>query len=617
MSAPPDPLPLAAEFPPATRDQWIELVTGVLRRSGPPEDADPVAALSSTDVRRDLGAAALHRRRRAARRRPGRPGSAPYLRGATARRADADRLGRPPAARRPRPGRGCGPACSTDLENGATSLWLAARRRRPAGRRPARRAGGRLPRPGPGRARRGRADGRGRGGVPAAGRRARRRPAEIRGNLGADPLGLRARTGAAGRPRRAAGPRAPSGTRGCGWRPWTRTAVPRRRRPATPRSSAVARRDRRRLPAGADRRRAARRRRRWAQLEFRYAATADQFANDRQAAGRPPALGPGRRGRAGGAGRGGQRQHAVTSPAMMTRRDPWVNMLRTTVACFAAGVGGADAVTVLPFDAALGLPDAFARRIARNTQSILLEESQLARVVDPAGGSWYVERSPTNWPRAAWALLHRDRAGRRRARPRWTSGWSPTGSRPPGSGAPTTSRTAGSRSPGSASSRLSRAAGAAHRRRRRRLGGGLLAAGCAEAVRGAAGRGRRALDAAGPARCSSPRWARWPRTRARPASPRTSSQAGGIAASRPVGPSTADAVAATVAAPMRLPVLRRRALRRRPRRPPRPARRRCRGTVLAGRPSASVRRRRRLRLRRLRRGRRARDDVPTCWEVPR
>ena len=64
-----------------------------------------------------------------------------------------------------------------------------------------------------------------------------------------------------------------------------------------------------------------------------------------------------------------QRQHAVTSSVMMTRRDPWVNMLRTTVACFAAGVGGADAVTVLPFDAALGLPDAFARRIARNTQA--------------------------------------------------------------------------------------------------------------------------------------------------------------------------------------------------------------------------------------------------------
>ncbi len=76
---------------------------------------------------------------------------------------------------------------------------------------------------------------------------------------------------------------------------------------------------------------------------------------------------------------------------MMTRRDPWVNMLRTTVACFAAAVGGADAVTVLPFDAALGLPDDLARRIARNTQSILHDESSLGRVLDAAGGSWYVE----------------------------------------------------------------------------------------------------------------------------------------------------------------------------------------------------------------------------------
>ena len=64
---------------------------------------------------------------------------------------------------------------------------------------------------------------------------------------------------------------------------------------------------------------------------------------------------------------------------MMTRRDPWVNMLRTTIAAFAAGVGGADAIAVLPFTAALGLPDRFARRIARNTQLLLLEESNSPR----------------------------------------------------------------------------------------------------------------------------------------------------------------------------------------------------------------------------------------------
>ncbi len=60
------------------------------------------------------------------------------------------------------------------------------------------------------------------------------------------------------------------------------------------------------------------------------------------------------------------RLHAETAWRMTTRRDPWVNMLRTTVAAFSAGIGGADALTVLPFTSALGLPDAFARRIAQH-----------------------------------------------------------------------------------------------------------------------------------------------------------------------------------------------------------------------------------------------------------
>src|SRR5205085_5536329 len=84
--------------------------------------------------------------------------------------------------------------------------------------------------------------------------------------------------------------------------------------------------------------------------------------------------------------------HAVTSRLMMTKYDPWVNMLRTCVAAFSAGVGGADAVTVLPFDARLGLPDAFSRRIARNTSALLIHESHLAKVADPAGGAYAVER---------------------------------------------------------------------------------------------------------------------------------------------------------------------------------------------------------------------------------
>lgn len=100
--------------------------------------------------------------------------------------------------------------------------------------------------------------------------------------------------------------------------------------------------------------------------------------------------------------------HAVTSRAMMTQRDPWVNMLRTTVAAFGAGVGGADTVQVLPFDDAIpgGLPTVspdFARRIARNTQLLLLEESHIGRVMDPAGGSWYVEELTETLAAQAWS----------------------------------------------------------------------------------------------------------------------------------------------------------------------------------------------------------------------
>lgn len=81
------------------------------------------------------------------------------------------------------------------------------------------------------------------------------------------------------------------------------------------------------------------------------------------------------------------RIHAETAWRSLTKRDPNVNLLRGTVAAFAAGVGGADSIAVQPFTAALGLPDAFARRVARNTQLILLEESNLWRVADPAAGA--------------------------------------------------------------------------------------------------------------------------------------------------------------------------------------------------------------------------------------
>jgi methylmalonyl-CoA mutase len=96
---------------------------------------------------------------------------------------------------------------------------------------------------------------------------------------------------------------------------------------------------------------------------------------------------------------------AETAWRMMTKRDAYVNMLRTTIAVAAAGLSGADAITVLPHTAPLGLPDAFARRIARNTQLVLLEESNLARVADPAAGSGALEAMTHELSAAAWSLF--------------------------------------------------------------------------------------------------------------------------------------------------------------------------------------------------------------------
>jgi methylmalonyl-CoA mutase len=142
------------------------------------------------------------------------------------------------------------------------------------------------------------------------------------------------------------------------------------------------------------------------QLSFRFAADDDQFmtiaklraarqlwARVAEVVGEPAA--------------GAATVHAVTSAPMMAQRDPWVNMLRTTLAAFAAGVGGADTVLVKPFDAAIpgGLPGtaaSFARRMARNTQLLLLEESHIGRVLDPGGGSWHVEDLTRRLAEAAW-----------------------------------------------------------------------------------------------------------------------------------------------------------------------------------------------------------------------
>ena len=87
---------------------------------------------------------------------------------------------------------------------------------------------------------------------------------------------------------------------------------------------------------------------------------------------------------------------------MITEVDPWVNMLRVTTAAFAAGTGGADGVTVTPFDRKIGEPGSLGRRIARNTQIVLQDESSLGRISDPAAGSWYVEVLTDEVAQAGW-----------------------------------------------------------------------------------------------------------------------------------------------------------------------------------------------------------------------
>ncbi|MEU7122501.1 methylmalonyl-CoA mutase subunit beta [Streptomyces zaomyceticus] len=407
---PDDGLSLASEFPDAPHEQWQHLVAGVLRKSGKEVSGDAAEDALSTLLEDGLDTRPLYTARDTA---PdgGLPGFAPFVRGG---RAEGNTLGGWDV--RQRHLAADGEAVLSDLENGVTSLWL----------------------------------GVGATGIPvsaldkvlegvyldlapvaldagdetaAAAERLLRLYEErgvpddaARGNLGADPLGHEARTGrpaydlasVAGLARRCA-------DRYPGLRALTVDALPYHEAGGSAAqelgcSLATGVAYLRGLTeAGLSVAEAC------AQLEFRYAATADQFltiaklraarrlwARVAEACGAPEA--------------GAQRQHAVTSPVMMTRRDPWVNMLRTTVATLAAGVGGADSVTVLPFDEVLGLPDAFARRIARNTSTVLIEESHLSRVIDPAGGSWYVERLTDELAHAAWAYFQDiERAGGQQA----------------------------------------------------------------------------------------------------------------------------------------------------------------------------------------------------------
>jgi methylmalonyl-CoA mutase len=399
----PEELALAAEFDRPDRAQWQDLVAGVLRKSGALPEGFTGGAPESLLASRTYDGIDIQPLYTAQDTAPpaGMPGLPPFVRGARpegqvgtgwevrALVADPD----PAAANR---------GALADLRGGVQSLWLRA----------------------------------GEGGVPIerladalnevyvdfapvvldAGARydaaadallevctERGIPdSEVTGNVGADPIGLRARSGQA----HDLAPAAELAARVAVRHPKLRTVVvdglpfhEAGGSDAQELGAAVAAGVaylRALTAAGLDVDRAA------GQLEFRLAATADQFLTiaKLRAARRIWA----RVTEVSGASIAarGMRQHAVTSTAMLTRRDPWVNLLRGCVACFAAGVGGADSVTVLPFDSCAGRSDSFARRLARNTQAILLEESKLSGVIDPAGGSWYVENLTDELARAAW-----------------------------------------------------------------------------------------------------------------------------------------------------------------------------------------------------------------------
>ncbi|MEV7770638.1 methylmalonyl-CoA mutase family protein [Kitasatospora sp. NPDC086791] len=419
MKVPPEGLPLAAEFPAAHREQWQQLVQGVLRKSGAqPEDGAAAEQALTTELQDGLSARPLYTAEDTA-ADPGYPGFPPFVRGGRPqgsavagwdvrqRHADPDR-------------QRANEAVLADLENGVGSLWLElGGEALPLDALPEALTGVYLDLAavaldaGPE--------------FTAAAQQLFElyeqrevSPAAASGNLGADPLGLQARTGDPARTDALLAEAAALAARCAAGYPGVRAltvdALPYHEAGASPAQElgcalATGVAYLRTLTAAGLSVDAA-----LGQLEFRYAADADQFLTIAKfrAARRLWA----RVAEVSGASAeaSAQRQHAVTSRVMMTARDPWVNMLRTTIACLAAGVGGADAVTVLPFDSALGLPDAFARRIARNTQSILLEESHLARVIDPAGGSWYVEQLGEELARAAWAWFQEiERAGGQQA----------------------------------------------------------------------------------------------------------------------------------------------------------------------------------------------------------
>ncbi|HMR33754.1 MAG TPA: methylmalonyl-CoA mutase subunit beta [Geminicoccaceae bacterium] len=139
------------------------------------------------------------------------------------------------------------------------------------------------------------------------------------------------------------------------------------------------------------------------QIAFRFAADADLFltAAKLRAARKLWAL----IAAACGGSAEGMKLSAFTGTRMLARRDPWNNILRTTLACIGAALGGADSITVLPLDYALGQPDVPSRRIARNVHLVAMEESGLHRVIDPAGGAPFVEELTRRLAHEAWSLF--------------------------------------------------------------------------------------------------------------------------------------------------------------------------------------------------------------------
>ena len=138
-------------------------------------------------------------------------------------------------------------------------------------------------------------------------------------------------------------------------------------------------------------------------IAFRLAADADELIS--LAKFRALRLLWARVGEVGGAPARPARIHGESAWRMVSARDPWVNVLRGAMAAFSAGLGGADSVSVLPFTQGLGLPDPFARRVARNAQLILLEESHLGFVADPAAGAGAFEALTQALCEAAWGVL--------------------------------------------------------------------------------------------------------------------------------------------------------------------------------------------------------------------